>query len=212
MTSAGVVLAAGASRRMGRAKATLLVKPHVCLADYQARLLNAAGCEPVVTVLGADADNIAAQLQTPHLVRNPDWAQGRLTSVRAGLRAVCAARPSVAGIILLPVDAAFIRLESVRQLLYAAEQGSATVVRPTHQGTAGYLVWIARSLVDELCDPALPADTPLNAYLAARTQELAVDDAAILHNANTPGEWDRLRRSPDGHWWDGTVQRVGDGA
>ena len=89
MRVAAVVLAAGASSRLGRPKALieidgepLVVKSASCALD--------AGCAPVVVVMGADADRIEPNLSCldVRVRRNPEWRQGMSTSVRAGVEAL----------------------------------------------------------------------------------------------------------------------------
>jgi CTP:molybdopterin cytidylyltransferase MocA len=87
-TTAGLVLAAGASSRMGYPKALLPTPANVPLAVHQMRLLRAAGCPRVAVVLGAHAESIAKKITDGEVVQHPDWAKGRLTSIQAGLRAL----------------------------------------------------------------------------------------------------------------------------
>ncbi len=59
MNVAGLLLAAGAGRRMGRPKA-LVELGGVTLVERGVRLLTAGGCRPVVVVTGAAADEVGA--------------------------------------------------------------------------------------------------------------------------------------------------------
>ena len=80
MTTTGLLLAAGAGRRMGRPKALVdgwLVGAVEAMAD----------CDQVVVVLGAAAEE-ARPLLDAHdvtVVVNPDWSEGMGTSLHAGL-------------------------------------------------------------------------------------------------------------------------------
>ena len=95
MKTAGIVLAAGASQRMGFPKALLRGADGVPLAARQARLLRAGGCEPVVVVVGAEAARVRAALpEDVTVVENARWAEGRATSLQAGLRAGLRAGPA----------------------------------------------------------------------------------------------------------------------
>jgi hypothetical protein len=99
---AGLILAAGASSRMGQPKALLEDASGRPLAAVQADLLRDAGCEPAMIVLGAMADRITPRLTGYAFTIHTGWAQGRITSLQAGLRAC----PVRAGYAVLPVDAA----------------------------------------------------------------------------------------------------------
>jgi CTP:molybdopterin cytidylyltransferase MocA len=96
----GLILAAGASTRMGEPKALLSLpvrtgSPRFLLADQVERLA-CAGCERIVCVLGADAERIEElrAWELPGLIppvvvcRNPRWREGAFTSLQAGLATV----------------------------------------------------------------------------------------------------------------------------
>jgi molybdenum cofactor cytidylyltransferase len=83
---AGIILAAGESRRFGRTKQLL---------DYHGRPFVRAvaqkaisgGLDPVIVVTGSDAEAVEAALAglPLQIVRNPDWPSGQASSIRAGL-------------------------------------------------------------------------------------------------------------------------------
>jgi len=187
----GIVLAAGASQRMGSPKALLRGADGAPLAARQAASLRAGGCEPVAVVLGAEIERIRRALP-PELAtaENPRWAQGRASSLQAGI----AAFPEADGYLFLPVDAVGARPATVRAVLAAAAQEPAAIWRPTHRGAPGHLLWLPRAAAQELL--ALPADARVDEWARARSRALEVDDPAILRNANTPAEWAALQGAP----------------
>src|SRR5580704_7364030 len=85
---AAIILAAGASSRMGRAKALLELEGRSLVARA-ADAAAASGARPIVVVLGADADRIRAHLAglPVHVAQNPHWASGMASSIRPGLAA-----------------------------------------------------------------------------------------------------------------------------
>ena len=85
--TAGLVLAAGAGRRYGSPKALVRLGDRL-LVERAADLLAAGGCDPVLVVLGAAADEVLATAALPETVLNPDWATGMGSSLRAGLAAL----------------------------------------------------------------------------------------------------------------------------
>src|SRR4051812_20742307 len=101
----GIVLAAGKSSRMGRTKALLNVGDGIFLSRV-IQTLRDGGVHDITVVVGADADAIrSAVARMPHPVRvvdNPDYEQGQLSSLTAGLQAVDA--PGVTAALVTLID------------------------------------------------------------------------------------------------------------
>lgn len=89
---AGLLLAAGAGRRMGRAKALVAGAHGVPWVVAASRTLAAGGCTPVVVVIGAEADAVRAALadEPVRIVDADAWRTGMGASLRAGLDALAA--------------------------------------------------------------------------------------------------------------------------
>lgn len=189
MSDAGLVLAAGASTRMGMPKALLKYPDGTRLAGAQIRLLEKAGCDPVLIVLGSEADRIQRELPNARAVVHPDWQEGRFSSVRAGLRALDAFR----GCFILPVDSPGIRLSTLEAMRKTADKDNAQAVRPAFRGKPGYIVWISAATAERLL-AMTDEDTPLNQILDPVTRFIPVDDPAIVRNVNTPEEWEKVIR------------------
>lgn len=86
MRVGAVVLAAGASTRLGEPKQLLMLGGETLL-KRAVRVAREAGCSPVVVVLGASAASIqaACDLGDAVIVMNEDWAEGMGSSVRVGV-------------------------------------------------------------------------------------------------------------------------------
>jgi molybdenum cofactor cytidylyltransferase len=86
LSSAGLILAAGSSRRMGRPKQLLPVDGRPLLETVVAAA-NASSLDDVIVVLGGSALEIreAVELGRARVVYNPDHNDGLGSSIRAGL-------------------------------------------------------------------------------------------------------------------------------
>lgn len=132
---AGLVLAAGEGRRLGRPKA-LVEHRGERLVDRAVRTLRDGGCDPVVVVSGAAALDVDGAT----VVDNRNWASGMASSLRTGL----AALPADAGAVVISlVDQPGIGPESVRRLVTAYERGAEVAVA-TYDGQPRNPVLLAR--------------------------------------------------------------------
>lgn len=190
-STAGIILAAGASSRMGQPKALLRRDAGQPLAIEQAAALRAGGCAETVIVLGSTGDVIAPQLPGERCIINRNWPDGRFTSIQCGLRSV----PGHDGYVILPVDTVGVRADTVRLLLAAALDQRPRALRPFHDGRPGRILWICADVADSLISLP-PSDTNLDALLAPDCVPLPVSDPAILRNVNTPSDWSSLPPAP----------------
>jgi molybdenum cofactor cytidylyltransferase len=89
-----VILAAGASRRLGRPKQLVMLEGETLLRRTVRAAL--AGCSPVLVVVGARAREVEASLalMPVQVVENPEWEEGMAASIRAGVRALPAGCPA----------------------------------------------------------------------------------------------------------------------
>jgi len=99
--TAAIVLAAGASTRLGEPKQLVMLGTETLL-DRAVRIASEAGCSPVIVVLGAEAEQIREQcdLSGAVIVMNPRWQEGMASSIRVGVSAVGGA----GGVVLMTCD------------------------------------------------------------------------------------------------------------
>ena len=93
--TAGIVLAAGGSRRMGQPK-QLLDYHGQSFVRAAARTALEAGLSPVIVITGADAEAVEAAVRDlpVRIARNEGWQQGQSSSIRAGLETLTQVLPS----------------------------------------------------------------------------------------------------------------------
>lgn len=102
---AAIILAAGASRRLGQPKQLLVYGGETLLAR-SIRLADEAGAVPVFAVLGADHEKFRAVggVKNAIFVINENWEQGIASSIHAGLAALDEVGPTVPGVLILGCD------------------------------------------------------------------------------------------------------------
>jgi len=184
---AGLLLAAGGGRRMGRPKALVAGRDGVNLLERGLQVLRGAGCDPVVAVLGASADQARAAAGGADLVvEAQDWADGQSASLRAGLTAL-AATDAYAACLLL-VDLTDVRADAVRRVLAAAGDGPDALARAAYEGTPGHPVVIGRAHWPGVL-AGLHGDRGARDYLAAHPHLLVeCGDLATGEDVDTPAD------------------------
>lgn len=129
---AGVVLAAGASSRLGRPKQLLPWRGEP-LVRHVARTAIEAGLSPVLVVTGYASAEVAEALDglPLNLVRNSDWEAGQGTSVSAGVQTL----PGETGAaIFLLSDQPQIPVELLRELVDIHARTLSPIVAPEIEG------------------------------------------------------------------------------
>ena len=189
MTSdvAGLLLAAGAGRRMGMPKALVTYGGRLFV-ESAAGVLTSAGCRPVVVVLGASAETVRAEADLGEclVVDNPDWPSGMGSSVRVGL----AALPDVAAVVVLPVDVPGVTPAAVDRLMAVA--GPDVLARASYDGVPGHPVVIGRSHWPGVIASAV-GDVGARDYLRTHdVLDVPCADVAIGTDVDRPADLDQL--------------------
>ncbi len=188
-----VVLAAGASKRMGTAKQLLDVGGKTLLQIVLDNLWKSKVSE-IIVVLGSSADEIRSQVLLDHVrvVVNEAHEQGMGTSVRAGIAAVDS--QSVAALVIL-ADQPFVRPETFDLLIERYREGTARIVIPMFQGFRGNPVVIDRFLFPELLK--LAGDVGCRAIFGNHPGEILkvpLDDVGVLLDVDTKADLERFRQ------------------
>lgn len=146
MSTAGLVLAAGEGRRFGGPKAPAIIDGER-LVDRAVRVLQEAGCDPVVVVLGA----WVGRVDGADIVVNDHWPEGMGSSLRTGLAHLRDDTEADRAVITL-VDLPGLTPMAVQRLLSSAQ--GAPVAQCTYEGERGHPVCLARELWGEAIDIA----------------------------------------------------------
>jgi nicotine blue oxidoreductase len=188
VSTVGLVLAAGAGRRMGGPKA--LVRPvpgGPTLLEVAVGRVRDAGCDPVLVVVGASAEEVEplARSTGAAVVVATDWDEGMGASLREGLRELEAAHPRAALALVTLVDLPDVTSAVMARVLAAAD-GAAALVRASYGGVPGHPVVLGRDHWAGVRAVAT-GDRGARDYLAA-TEHVLVEcgDLATGRDADVP--------------------------
>ncbi|MDR3675404.1 MAG: nucleotidyltransferase family protein [Acidobacteriota bacterium] len=191
---AGLILAAGESRRMGRDKALLSYRGRTFLETIISNLSN-AGADKITVVLGHHAETIqrAVNLSTVRVVVNHDYQRGQTSSLQLGLSAAVVDAPEA--VILCLVDHPAVSADVIAKLIEQFKSTHPLVLIPTHKGERGHPVVISQKLFPELLAllPVEPANSVTRKYRDV-TQFVEVADRGILVDVDEPRTYERLEK------------------
>jgi molybdenum cofactor cytidylyltransferase len=189
---AAVILSAGASRRMGRPKALIAYRDGTFL-EHLIQVTRHPRIGVTRVVLGAGADEIRriTKLDDVFVVLNPDWEQGQLSSISAGIRSLSGIKTD--GIILCPVDHPLVSARLVADLVAEYYLNNKSIVLPTYHGRRGHPVIFSSALYAELL--GAPADKGARAIVWTHSSdilEVPTSEEGVVLNINNP---DMLRHA-----------------
>jgi molybdenum cofactor cytidylyltransferase len=200
----GIVLAAGASTRMGRAKAALpFGKTGETVVSRVVRTLLEGGVPSVTVVAGAHIDAVLAAMPVreprARVIEHHGWEQGQLSSLLAGLAAIDT--PLLEAALVTLVDVPLVRPSTVAAVIEAWRRTRAPIVRPADPSTSlsaggprhGHPVIFDRSIFEDLraADPAIGAKAVFATY-RDRIEDVEVKDPGAFEDIDTPGDYERV--------------------
>jgi molybdenum cofactor cytidylyltransferase len=141
----GLILAAGASRRLGEPKQLLAYRGRTLL-DATLSAARACGFDQLLVTLGAAGAQVrtAVDLGNAEVVENPEYSTGCSSSIAAALRSVDSRAD---GLVLLLGDQPGIKPSDVARLT-ADAKGSMAVCR--YDDGLGHPMWFRRDMFTEL--------------------------------------------------------------
>jgi CTP:molybdopterin cytidylyltransferase MocA len=198
-TVAGLLLAAGAGRRMGGPKALVRDENGTPWVVRAAHALAGGGCDPVLVVVGAQAPAVAATLhgQPVEVIEADGWREGMGASLRTGLTELSRRRTRAVAALVAPVDVPGLSADVVRRFAERARPDA--LARAVYDGRPGHPVLIGRDHWDGVLAQAA-GDQGARAYLGAHgAAEIECSDLADGTDVDTA---DQL---PAGHRpWQGS--------
>jgi molybdenum cofactor cytidylyltransferase len=188
---AGIVLAAGLSRRMGRAKMLMPVDGRAIIRHAVESVL-AGGVDSVWVVTGPDVEPIEAALAglTVQIVVNPAPEEGQSGSLRAGIAAL---PPSVDAVLIALGDQPALAPSIIPALLAARRTSPKLIVAPRYRDGQGNPVVFKREIFPELL--RLTGDRgarPILQKEPARVEWVELD-LPMPPDVDTPADYEKIR-------------------
>ncbi len=153
MLSIGVIiLAAGASTRMGTPK-QLLPYGGRSLLRHAAETAITTGCRPIVVVLGSQAQLLLTELHDlpVQTAENPDWEQGMGSSLRTGMQALrTSAACELDAVLVMLCDQPLVTITHLKSLISTFRETGQLVVASEYNQTSGVPALFSNPLFAEL--------------------------------------------------------------
>lgn len=189
-----IVLAAGASTRMGEENKLLLPfrgKPLICSVI---EAVSASTVDDVVVVTGHQDRQIRDALDryAIRVAYNPEFEEGMAASIRRGL---IASSPETSGYVICLGDMPFITEETIQQLCDTFnEQSAPSIIVATSRGRRSHPLVVHHDFRDEMMQ--LTGDEGMRAILDAHAEkvvEVEVGDEILVSDIDTKEAYDVVR-------------------
>jgi len=179
-----IVLAAGKSERMGRPKALLPFRGSTFLENIL-DAISRSRIQHTAVVVGHHRREIENRIISVPLVFNPNYEQGMVTSLQAGIRAL---PPHTLGAFLFLVDHPVVEVATIEAMIPRVAPDR--IVQPTFEGRRGHPVLFGVEVLEEILQ--LPSSQGADVVVRrdpGRIFEVSVESSGILVDVDTPEQF-----------------------
>lgn len=185
-----IVLAAGASGRMGRPK-MLLPFGKATVLESVLDALESTDIDGIRVVLGFDREAVARAAKRPGVetVMNPAPERGMLTSIQCAIEV---GQSATEGYLIVLGDQPHIQPHVVRALIEGLRSNPDAIVVPTFDGKRGHPILVSARFRNEIL--GLPDTVGLNVLLsqfASEVREIPVKTSGVLQDIDTPADYEK---------------------
>lgn len=147
-----IILAAGASRRMGSPKQLLKIDNQT-LIERTIAITQALEHQRTVVVLGANAERITPFI-SPHssldYIFNENWEKGMGITLKAGLKFLLDIEKDLSAIIVMVCDQPYLSTKKLQELIDRFHETNAAIVATTYNNIKGVPALFSKALFDKL--------------------------------------------------------------
>jgi len=191
-----IVLAAGASTRMGQPKQLLHFQGRSLL-HHTVEVVVASVCKPIIVVLGAYAEKMHQEVNhlPVQVVENPQWHEGMGASIEVGITALNATK-EIEGVVLTLCDQPFVSCDVINQLVAAYYSTGQGIIACEYAGTLGVPALFSRKFFSDLMNlqPTSGAKQVIKKY---SHEVFPVPFAAGAIDIDTPQDYEELQTRND---------------
>ncbi|ACB52687.1 hypothetical protein cce_3339 [Crocosphaera subtropica ATCC 51142] len=146
-----IILAAGASMRMGTPKQLLPYRASTLLLNTIETAI-ASICQPIVVVLGANGDKISSKMDQSRVsvVKNKNWSLGMGSSIRLGIKSLLSYPETIKAAVICVCDQPFLTAEMINHLVFSYQTTGNPIVACTYADTYGVPVLFDSQFFSEL--------------------------------------------------------------
>lgn len=133
-----IILAAGASSRMGKPKQSLEFKGETLLQRAVQTALKSA-CRPIVVVLGSQIDILKNEIKDfdVQIAENAGWKRGMSSSIKTGLNRILEINNQISGVVIMVCDQPFVSAELIKQIVEKYRKTNSLIVASEYSATLG---------------------------------------------------------------------------
>ena len=167
-----IILAAGASERLGEPKQLLPFRGSSLLRHAVSEAVN-SDAGPVVVVVGEKAELVSKEIDQniARVVNNNEWHEGMASSVCVGIKAVLEISPSVDAIILMPCDQPYVSASLLNELMELQTKTGKAIVASDYGNAIGPPALFHKNIFPELM--LLQGDTGARKIVEKHGDEVA---------------------------------------
>lgn len=146
-----IILAAGASTRLGSPKQQLIYNGKTLL-QHAIDVALDSSCSPVIVVLGAHSMVISPEIPSERVavIQNPDWEEGMASSIRAGITALQQKAPEATEVIFMVCDQPYVDTAHLNNLVRQRLDTGKGIIASYYNDTMGVPVLFDRSFFPAL--------------------------------------------------------------
>ena len=146
-----IILAAGASVRMGKPKQSLEFNGETLL-QRAVQTAHETECRPIIVVLGAQADNLKNEIKDfdVQIAENADWKKGMGSSIKTGLEKILEINSQINGVLIMVCDQPFVSVELVNQIVETHRKTGSLITASKYSETLGVPALFDRRIFPQL--------------------------------------------------------------